>query len=119
MGASARFMEVTKRQADLFAAPSPRRVETPIARATDPESSHMAAEEITKSGARAHQQHQTAAAVKQYPGRTSQELAEATGIDRYTLARRLSECETAKSVRRGQMRSCWITGRKALTWWPV
>jgi hypothetical protein len=107
-------------QPDLFTAPAPRRVvETPIARARDPESSHLAADEITKSGARAHQQHQTAAAVKQYPGCTSQELSEATGMDRYVLARRLSECETAKSVRRGEMRHCLITGRKALTWWTA
>lgn len=119
MGASARFLEVTKRQQDLFALPAPIRVETPAARRTDPVTSHQAAETLTRTGERAHLQHLTAAAVRQYPGRTSQELAALTKIDRYTLARRLPECETAKTVRRGEPRECTITKRNALTWWPA
>lgn len=103
---------------DLFAIPV-RRVETPIARKTDPTSSHLAAAEITASGARAHQQAQTIAAVRTYPGRTSQELAELTQIDRYTLARRLPECVTAGAVRKGEQRACAVTGRLALMWWPT
>lgn len=103
---------------DLFAIPV-RRVETPIARKTDPTSSHLAAAEITASGARAHQQAQTIAAVRAYPGRTSQELAELTQIDRYTLARRLPECVTAGAVRKGEQRPCGVTDRLALTWWPT
>lgn len=103
---------------DLFAMP-PRRVETPIARKSDPVSSHLAAAEITASGTRAHQQAQTIAAVRAYPGRTSQELAELTQIDRYTLARRLPECVTAGAVRKGEQRACSVTGRLALTWWPL
>lgn len=106
-------------QQDLFAPQPPRRVETPAARRTDPETSHAAAEVITKSGERAHQQHQTAAAVKRHPGHTSQELSELTGIDRYTLARRLPECETAGSAKRGAVTECTVTKRKALTWWPA
>lgn len=96
-----------------------RRIETPIARATDPESSHLAAAEITRSGARAAQQAQTIAAVKAFPGHTSQELCELTGIDRYVLARRLSECETTGAVKRGGITVCTVTRRKALAWWPV
>jgi hypothetical protein len=102
---------------DLFSQPAPRRVETPIARASDPESSHLAAKEITASGKRAHQQAQTIAAVRQYPGRTSQELCELTGICRYALARRLPECVTAGAVRKGIQRRCSVTGKTALTWW--
>jgi len=45
---------------DLFAMPA-RRVETPIARRSDPASSHLAAGEITASGTRAHQQAQAIA----------------------------------------------------------
>lgn len=103
---------------DLFAMPQ-RRVETPIARRADPASSHLAAAEVTDSGTRAHQQAQTIAAVRAYPGRTSQELAELTQIDRYTLARRLPECVTAGAVRKGEQRACNVTGRLALTWWPL
>lgn len=104
---------------DLFPIPSrTRRVETPIARRRDPDSSHLAAKEITASGQRAAQQAQAIAAVKQFPGRTSQELCELTGLDRYMLARRLPECITANGVRKGIQRRCSVTGKTALTWWP-
>lgn len=103
---------------DLFAMPL-RRVETPIARRSDPESSHRAAAEITDSGARAHQQAQAIAAVRAYPGLTSQELSELTGLERYMLARRLPEAVTAGAIRKGEQRTCSVTGRLALTWWPV
>ena len=96
-----------------------RRIETPAARRTDPETSHEAAEIHTRSGKRAHQQHQTVAAVRAFPGKTSFELAMATGLDRFMLPRRLSECETAGLVKRGVAVECTVTRRKALTWWPV
>lgn len=93
-----------------------RRIETPAARRTDPESSHLAAEHITASGMRFSQQKQVADAVGRHRGHTSQELAELTGLDRYMLARRLPECETAGRVRKGPMRTCSVTGRKAHVW---
>jgi len=99
--------------------PAMRRIETPAARNTDPETSHEAAAHITDSGARAFQQGQTVAAVRAYPGRTMQELAELTGLDRYMLGRRVSECETAGLVVRGAKRQCSVTGRSAEPWWPV
>lgn len=101
-----------------FARP-PRRVETPAARRSDPESSHLAAEEITRSGRRGQQQAQAIAAVRAFPGCTSFELAMRTDIDRYILARRLPECVTAGAVRKGEQRTCSVTGRQALTWYPT
>lgn len=94
-----------------------RAVETPAARSTDPESSHMAADDITRSGKRAHQQHQAVAAVRAKPGMTSFELALATGLDRFMLARRLPDCVTAGSVVKGTPKKCTVTGKMALTWW--
>ena len=102
-----------------FGSRTQRRVETPAARATDPISSHLAAEHITSSGARGYQQAQAAAAVRAFPGHTSFELALLTEINKYTLARRLPECVTAGTVMKGEIRECEITGRKALTWWPL
>lgn len=96
-----------------------RRVETPAARATDPDTSHLAAEEITASGARAEQQAQTIAAVREHPGCTMSELARRTGLDRYMLGRRISECETAGAVFRGLKRRCLVTGRMAEPWFAV
>lgn len=94
-------------------------VVTPAARNSDPVTSHLAAEHVTKTGTRAHQQAQCAAAVRQFPGHTSFELAMLTDLERYMLGRRLSECETAGTVKRGEPKKCTVTGRLALTWWPV
>ena len=94
---------------DLMKAP-------PIARHNDPETSHAAAEEITKSGARGRQAMEVLEALRQHPSSTSAELAEASGIDRYVTARRLPELEKAGFVARSLIRPCKATGRKALTW---
>lgn len=96
-----------------------RTVHTPVARATDPATSHLAAEAITASGARDAQAQLAAEAVRKHPGHTSNELAELCPLDRYALARRLPECATAGAVRRGQSRECRVSGRSAVTWWPV
>lgn len=94
-------------------------VRTPAARSTDPETSHEAAAAITESGERAKQQDRAAAAVRKHPGLTSAELAQAIGMNRYALARRLPEVETAKEVVKGAARTCEVSRRKAVTWWPV
>lgn len=93
-------------------------IQTPAARDSDQRSSHAAAEAITMSGARRKQHGMATAAVASYPGHTSLELAGCSGMDRCVLARRLPECETAGTVRRGQMRQCKVSGRLAMTWWP-
>ncbi len=92
---------------------------TPAARNTDPETSHLAAEENTLSGRRAVQQHAVLAAVMAHPGLTSRELAQAAGMDRYVAGRRLPELEAAKRVRKGEARECRVSKRRAVTWWPV
>lgn len=61
------------------------------ARHSDPESSREAARAIIATGDRAHQQAEAYAAVRAYPGRTSLELSELTGICRWRLGRRLPE----------------------------
>lgn len=91
----------------------------PIARESDPETSHLAAEEVTTSGRRAVQQHAVLAAVMAHPGLTSRELAQAAGMDRYVVARRLPELEAAKRVRKGEARECRVSKRLAVTWWPA
>lgn len=96
-----------------------RTVHTPAARATDPATSHLAAEAITASGARDAQQQLAAEVVQKHPGHTSNELAGFCDLDRYALARRLPECATAGAVRRGPARLCRVSGRSAVTWWPV
>ncbi len=87
------------------------------ARHTDPNSSHAAANAILSH--LSHQQAQAVAAVKAFPGRTSYELAQECGQDRYTLARRLPECADMGRVRCGDIRKDRYSGRPGVTWWPV
>lgn len=119
--------------ADLVPGQTPN-VETPAARATDPETSHAAAEDITASGVRQEQQARALAAVRAFPGMTSHELAAAARIDRYELARRLPEVRAAGLIHNtpdharpadpvtGRLwpakRTCAESGRPAMTWEP-
>jgi len=96
-----------------------RLVETPASRATDPSTSADAEAEINATGLRAFKQSQTTSAVRRFPGRTMAELSRETGLDRYMLGRRISECETAGSVFRGLKRRCSVTGRMAEPWFAV
>jgi hypothetical protein len=96
-----------------------RIVRTPAARASDPITSHLAAQEVTASGARDAQIALVIRAVRQHPGQTSRELALVARLDRYMVARRLPEAVTAGAIRRGVASECSVARRKALTWWPV
>jgi hypothetical protein len=99
------------------------RIETPAARSTDPVTSHLAAEAITKSGERQRQIDIIAAFVRENPGLTSKEIAVAMdreGIDRYTTGRRLPDAEGIY-VKRGAARRCTASKGMPLciTWWPL
>ena len=104
--------------ADLFAQPAARQdIRTPAARSTDPETSHLAAEVMTKTRVRPHPQRQVLAALREGPGRPSAEGAQPASMDRYAVARRLPElCPTFAF--RGGSTICSISGRPAVTWWP-
>lgn len=85
----------------------------PRARATDPSSSHAAADELERSGRADRQLDQVQRLVRRYPGRTSKMLATMGRVDRYMVARRLSELE-----RQGRVRRRDAGGGAQLTWWP-
>lgn len=83
----------------------------PIARKADPVSSKIAAHEITECGKRQKQLNAVLMLVRDYPGRTSRELAELSfEMDRYLTARRLPELEKLGLVRRsgvkGRRKEC-------------
>lgn len=95
-------------------------LEQPVARRTDPETSHQAARAITQSGKREGQLLAVIALVRQYPGKTSLELARCGHtLDRYQLARRLPELEKAGKVRKGSPKKCGVSEQQAHTWWPA
>jgi hypothetical protein len=95
---------------------------TPVARASDPKTSHEAAHAVTASGRRDEQLAQVLDLVKAHPGSTSLELAQySQTLDRYAIARRLPELEDEKLVYKGLPREAVIAGvkqRNAVTWWP-
>lgn len=101
-------------------------IATPAYRHTDPDTSRLASDQITRTGVRAAQQAQALAAVRAFPGLTSFELARRStpaGGDmiarRFVLARRLPEVEAARLVRKGPKRQCGVSGKLAVTWLPV
>jgi hypothetical protein len=91
-------------------------VEVPSWRHSDPPTSRLAAEEITRSGRRAIQRQAVLALVQKYPGCTSLELARHSGMDRYTLARRLPELEHEGAVKKCGQKVCSVGQRPAVTW---
>ncbi len=89
-------------------------MQPPASHYSDPESSYLAEEEITKSGKRREQHILTYKAVKKYPNMTSAELAQCSGLDRAMLARRLPEL-TPHIIKSGQ-RICDMNNTSAVTW---
>lgn len=72
----------------------------PRSRRDDPLSSKRAAEQMDRSGTLRGQRLITLDLVKQFPGRTSKELARLGTLDRYQLARRLPELLIMRFVKR-------------------
>lgn len=92
------------------------------ARTEDPNSSKAAAEEITETGRADREAAQVLAALRTHPGTTSRELAELSGLDYHTVARRLPELrDTAFQVENGSNRPCRFGSkvRQVMTWYPL
>jgi len=88
-------------------------------RRVDPETSRMAAEDITNDGTATALRRQVAYAVHSNPGLTSRELAESgTELSHENFHKRLPELERNGKVHRAQARKCRVTGRTATTWHP-
>ena len=77
-------MSTPERQMPLFTDP-------PMARASDPDSSHRAADAQVRTGKAAAERLLLESALKRWPGQTSIALGERTGIERHEAARRLSD----------------------------
>ena len=92
-----------------------RRVETPAARNSDPESSQEAAEHVTSPGIRQNHVEIVIRAVREHPGLTSLELAPICRLERHEVARRTADAETAGAIRKGPMKR-QANGRSAVTW---
>jgi hypothetical protein len=103
-------------QGRLFDTTSPDM--TPLFRATDPETSRLAAAEIADHLPELHAW--ALDCVRESPGLTQRELgAKYCPEDLRKIGRRLGELVRRGLLREGDARSCSITGRAAGTYWPV
>jgi len=85
----------------------------PAARNSDPSTSHQSDRDITLDGTKERQLQQVYNAVKQWRNCTSRELAKFADLDRYMVARRLSE---HPQVRKSGKHKCIFSGRMCCIW---
>jgi len=92
---------------------------TPIAKNTDPASSHIAAERMDDSGARMRNVVRVSRYVRTHPGSTAAELQALIGdLDVVEVQRRLSDMKNAGNAHHGpRLRYCRIAGQRVVTWW--
>lgn len=89
-----------------------------LARSDDPTTSEEAAEEIQDHLPRL--QKWALDCVKESPGKTQRELgALYCPEDLRRIGRRLNEAVEAGRIRTGDKRACSITGKRAMTYWPI
>ncbi len=93
------------------------RMTTPIARSTDPWTSHAGAVEVTDSGRRRTQSERCLDVVLTRPGLTAGEIGELTGLGHVPAQRRLSDLKANGKVAVGMARQ--FLGRPQVTWWPT
>lgn len=91
----------------------------PLARSSDPITSHLAAAEVRGSGAERSQAAKVLAALVETPGLTDLELASRHGLDRYVVGRRTSWLRTRGYLTDGQPRTCRVSGRLATPRYPT
>jgi len=95
---------------------------SPMARTSDPVTSHESAREIRSSGTLAEHEQAALAIVRLYPGRTGAELDQLAHATRRQISKRLAGLRAKGLVRRGEreeIRSCDVTGSKCVTWWAT
>lgn len=113
-----------KRQADAQEAERRRKEGMAKARASDPASSHEAAQRMNESGAARAQAERIADLVFQAgQGITAYELEHQMAKDEHPLTqvqilRRLSSIAGVRRGTEAEMRVCRVSRRKTLTWWP-
>ena len=88
----------------------------PIARRSDPPTSHVAASEHTATGARGANAELLYAAIAAHPGLTCGELLDVCGLDRAECSKRLSDLHAAFRIEAVAVRRCSKSGRPARTW---
>lgn len=83
----------------------------PKARTKDPESSKIAGKKVKPT-----QAEKVLKALEKYQNCTSLELARKFKLDRYMVARRLSDLENIKKVKKAGSRKCRVNKELAVVW---
>lgn len=95
----------------------------PLARASDPSSSHVAADKQTRSGRAAGDRDRAYAALKAFPLSTCAELAQASQLDYHMLGKRLPDLVKLGKVRQirptPDMQPCAVLRAKVCRWEPL
>lgn len=91
----------------------------PLARTTDPITSHQAARDAERRGVAAAHRLLCLAAVRREPGLTAAEIATRVGLERHKPSRRLPELRDDGLVINGPSRLCSVQGRPSITWIPT
>lgn len=98
----------------------------PATHAGDPPSSHYAEDRVTRSGKRRRQAEQVLAILREHTRdgarvvpMTGAELAQASGMDRIAIQRRLKELVDAGLAHGShpQTRPCRVLGSRCVEWW--
>jgi hypothetical protein len=91
---------------------------TPPLRSSNPPcTSRMAFETVSRNGTRINQKRELLTWLRsQTVPLTSAEISARSGFERFGVARRLSEIERDRDVRRRAARICEITGRPSIAW---
>jgi len=89
----------------------------PIARNTDPATSHAAADFLRTSGTRTSHQMLILDVVRRLPGLTVVEIAVQCGLNDHKVGKRLSDLANARKISRGDERQVGNLGYT--TWYPL
>lgn len=104
---------------DAYRTGTPTRPPKALSRASDPLSSHEAADTLAESGQLGRMMRVTLEMLMAYPGRTVRELETRAGVENGVYRKRLNDLRVASMARTGDPRRCRVTGRTVATWWAV
>lgn len=90
-----------------------------MARLTDPETSHIAADGMVTSGKAATHREYVLSVVNWLPGQTAGEYSVLSHLERHEWSRRLPELRAKGQIENGERRHCRVLGSLQMTWWPV
>lgn len=90
----------------------------PVARLSDPVTSHVGAQEVTDSGARQSHMRTLLAYIEQHPGQPRAVIAAACRLSEYEASKRLSDLKNTGQVKTGEAIRV-PSGRLQATWTAV